>query len=49
MLKYICNQDTVGASRPEGKLPGVPFLTLEAPSRNLSSVTNKLERHKIAL
>ena len=45
MLKYICNQGTVGVSRPEGKLPGVPFLTLEAPyPENLkSSLTNKLK------
>ena len=26
-----CTQGTVGASRPKGKLLGVPFLTLEAP------------------
>ena len=27
-----CTQGTVGVSRPEGKLPGVPLLSLEAPS-----------------
>ena len=25
-----CTQGTVGVSRPEGKLPSVPFLTIEA-------------------
>ena len=34
-VQCICTQGTVGVSRPEGKLPGVPFLTLEAPSRIL--------------
>ena len=28
---YNCNQGIVGASRPKGKLPGIPFLTLNAP------------------
>ena len=28
----IIQQGTVGASRPEGKLPGVPFLTLVVPN-----------------
>ena len=45
MLKYICNQGAVGASRLEGKLPNVPFLTLEAPFLvNLKSLLkNKLK------
>ena len=47
--QYIIQQGTVGVSRPEGKLPGVPFLTLEAPSHNVNSLTNKLEIHNIAL
>ena len=46
-----CNftQGTEGVSRPKGKLPGVPFLTLKAPSRNLNSLTIKLEIHNITL
>ena len=47
-VQYNCTQGTVGVSRPEGKLPGVPFLTIEAPSRNLNSLTIKLEIHNIA-
>ena len=30
--QYIIQQGTVGVSRPEGKLPGVPFLTLVVPN-----------------
>ena len=49
--QYIIQQGTVGVSRPEGKLLGVPFLTLEAPSRNLNLTHNQtLETwHNIAL
>ena len=30
--QYTIQQGTVGVSRPKGKIPGVPFLTLVVPS-----------------
>ena len=37
--QFIIQQGTIGASRPEGKLPGVPLLTLVVPN-NPHSQTN---------
>ena len=40
--RYIIQQGIVGVSRPQGKLPSVPFLTLVVPDN--SSLTNKLKQ-----
>ena len=38
----ILQQGTLGVSRPKGKLPGIPFLTLDAPkSRQLKILALK--------
>ena len=42
--QYTIQQGTVGVSRPKGKLPGVPFLTLVVPNdphpqTNLSKIS----------
>ena len=42
VLEYL-QQGTIGVSRPEGKLPGIPFLTLvvpKSPSNKPHSQTN---------
>ena len=39
--QYTIQQGTVGVSRPEGKLPGVPFLTLVVPNDPYSQTNLK--------
>ena len=40
-VHYEIQQGTVGASRPEGRLPGIPFLTLVSPIPCQINLTHK--------
>ena len=40
-VQFEIQQGTIGVSRPEGKLPGIAFLTLVAPEISRKQISQK--------